>query len=257
MFAILRLKLFINFCKKLSDVRSERHGAELLEAEFARLGAHGIAFNTIVASGKNATTLHHTPKFQPLWKRELVLIDAGAVFQGYAADISRTVPVSGSFTAPQAAVYDIVLQAQSAAIKGSEPGSSLEDVHRLAVAELTKGLVKLGILEGKVSQLISQGVYRPYYMHRTGHWMGLDVHDISPVYCDEFFVHPWQRPLEAGNVYTVEPGLYFDPRDKSIPEAYRGIGIRIEDDILITNSGCEVLTNRMPREREEIEELMK
>lgn len=248
---------FFILAQRLGDVKSERHGAQLLESHFARLGAQRAAFPTIVASGRNATVLHHKPRFQPLWRRELVLIDAGAEFNGYAADITRTLPVLGVFSEPQAAVYDIVYEAQQAAIHKARPNSTLDAVHKAAVQVITRGLVSLGVLEGRVTQLVSSEAYRRYFMHRTGHWLGLDVHDISPVYCDEFMVPPWSRPLESGNVFTVEPGLYFDPKDKTIPAEYRGIGVRIEDDLLITNSGCDVLTSRMPSERAEIEAIMR
>lgn len=243
--------------KDINIVKSERHGATLLESYFARLGAERTSFATIIAAGKNATVLHHEPKFHPLWKRELVLIDAGAEFNGYAGDITRTVPVSGVFSQPQARVYDIVYEALQAAILKSEPGSSLENVHRAAVYVITRGLVNLGILQGNVRQLVSSGAYKKYYMHRTGHWLGLDVHDITPIYFEDRLMPPANRPLVPGNVFTVEPGLYFDPKDTDLPLEYRGIGIRLEEDVLITPSGREVLTSALPCERSEIEALMK
>lgn len=247
---------FLDFIPDLRTVKSEKHGVRVLESHFARLGAEGVAFPTIIASGRNATVLHHEPRFQPLWKRELVLIDAGALFNGYAADLSRTLPVSGVFSQPQADVYEVVHSALRDSLNAAKPGSTLDAIHRAAVRTITSGLVDLGLLHGSTSQLIEKEAYKPYYMHRTSHWLGIDVHDISSIYCDEYLVPPLTRPLVPGNVITVEPGLYFDPKDKSLLTEFRGIGVRIEEDVLITSSGCEILTARMPTDREEIETLM-
>lgn len=241
------------------EFASERHAAQLLEGQFTKLGAHALAFPTIVASGRNATVLHHSPRLQPLWRRELVLFDCGAAFQGYASDISRTYPASGRFSPAQADVYDVVLQAHAKGIEKACPGASLDDIHQAATRALVKGLVELGVLRGSAASNLERGTYRRYYMHRTGHWLGLDVHDAGPVILPgdaNSLVPSALRPMQPGCVFTVEPGLYFDPRDESIPVAFRGIGIRIEDDVLVTNDGCEVLTATVPTARAELEALL-
>ena len=249
-------KSFINLVKKIKTLKSESHAAKILESEFVALGSEGTAFNTIVASGKNATVLHHAPSFQPLWKSGLVLIDAGAMFNGYCSDMTRTVPASGKFNQDQSEIYDIVLEAYHAALDKAQVGNSMEDLHKAAVYQITKGLVNLGILQGKVLELIAENKYFDFFMHRTGHWLGLDVHDIAPITSDGKTLHSYKRPLEVGNVITIEPGLYFDAENKNVPKQYRGIGIRIEDTVLITQSGNSVLTNMMPREKNEIENLI-
>lgn len=266
--AEITARAFQLFLPELPRLTSEKHAARVLESIFARLGAHGTAFDTIIASGKNATTLHHKPKLQPLWKRELLLIDAGAQFKGYAGDITRTVPVSGKFSEAQAEVYDVVANALEAARAACRPGNTLDEIHHVAVKQLTKGLIDLGILKGSTQDNISQAKYRPYFMHRTSHWLGLDVHDIAPVTLNvpgtsseaittsTITVPSHLRPLVPGNVFTLEPGLYFDAEDESIPLAYRGIGIRLEDDVLITSSGASILTESLAFKREDIEELM-
>jgi Xaa-Pro aminopeptidase len=241
---------------KISKLGSELHAARVLESEFSALGADSTAFNTIVASGKNATVLHHSPTFQPLWKKGLVLIDAGASFQGYSADMTRTVPVSGKFSAVEAQAYDVVLAAFEAAARKALPGKSLNDIHRAAYRTICKGLLEMGILKGHLKTLLKEKAYLPYFMHRTGHWLGIDVHDIAPVYYNDKPLDSYRRPLEAGNLITIEPGLYFDPKDKKIPTELRGVGIRIEDSVLITNDGHELLTARMPKDRKEIELLI-
>ena len=243
---------------RLKDCTSEKHAAQVLESQFTRLGAHGLAFSTIVASGRNATVLHHKPTLQPLWRRELVLFDCGSSFNGYASDISRTVPASGRFTAQQADVYDVVLAARDRAVERAKPGATLDEIHMAAVRQLVRGLIDLGILRGSVSDNVESGNYKPFYMHRTGHWLGLDVHDCSPITnpTESTLPLPAQlRPLVPGCVFTIEPGLYFDLKDDSIPVEYRGIGIRIEDDLHITVDGSEILSNLAPLQRDEIEAL--
>lgn len=249
---------FLALLPELKRSTSELHAARTLEAHFTRLGSNQLAFPTIVASGKHATCLHHSPTLHPLWKRELVLIDAGARFQGYCGDITRTVPVSGKFPSPHAEVYDVVQQALKKACEKAAPEVTMDAIHQVAVKELTKGLIELGILKGEVSENVSKGTYKKFFMHRTGHFLGLDVHDISPVRYNAMGVatHPYSLPLQPGNVFTVEPGLYFDPKDQSIPKHFRGIGIRIEDDVLITSNGHTVLTSSVPSEREALEALI-
>lgn len=225
-----------------------------LEAEylhtFRRAGAW-VSYNPIVAGGDNACILHYTENNQPLRDGELVLVDAGAEFNGYASDITRTFPVNGRFTAPQRAVYEVVLAAQQAALEQSLPGRHWNEPHDAAVRVLTEGLVELGLLKGDVRELIRGEAYRRFYMHRTGHWLGMDVHDVG-----DYKIGGQWRVLEPGMVYTVEPGLYIAAGSKGVPKKYWGIGVRIEDDVLITKSGHEVLTRGVPKSVEEIEALM-
>lgn len=246
----------VELAPQLKNFTSEVQCARALEGIFAKLGGKGVSFQTIIAAGKNATTLHHRPVMQPLWKRELVLVDCGARYRGYAGDISRTLPVSGKFTTAQAEVYDIVHAALLAATKRAKPGNTLETIHRAAVGTIVKGLVEIRALKGNISQLIESGAYQAFFPHRTSHWLGLDVHDIAPVtYVKGQPQSAWKRPLVPGNVITIEPGLYFQVKDARAPKQYRGIGVRIEDDVLITENGCEVLSRRVPSSRSEIEAL--
>lgn len=239
----------------LSTFKSEKHCASELETLFIKNGAHGISFKTIVAIGKNSTVLHHTPNYSPLFKRDLVLIDCGAEFNGYAGDITRVFPVSGKFSDIQAEVYDIVKEALYDSLLKAKAGNSLDDIHLCAVKTLTKGLISLGVIKNSLSQAISKGEYKKFFMHRTSHWLGLDVHDISPVTYQNSMVHSYLRPLEPGMCFTIEPGLYFENNDSEIPAELRGIGIRLEDDILITNKGHDVLSKSIPLDRNEIEKL--
>ncbi len=222
--------------------------AELIY-EFRRQGAAAPAYTPIVAGGANACVLHYISNDQPLKDGDLLLIDAGAEYAGYAADITRTFPVNGRFSAAQRAVYEIVLAAQAAAIAAVRPGSSWHAPHEAAVRVLTQGLKDLKILKGDLDGLIETEAYKPFYMHRTGHWLGMDVHDAG-----EYKVHGEWRPLQAGMTLTVEPGLYIRPAD-DVPEALWNIGIRIEDDVAVTESGCEVLTSP-PKTVAEIEAWM-
>lgn len=246
---------FIEIAPRLKNVSSEAHAARILEEYFVKMGASGPAFATIVAAGKNATCLHYTPRSQPLWHRELVLIDAGAQFRGYAADITRTIPVSGRFLGAQADLYDVVLSALKAAIQKAKPEATLEVLQQAAVRELTKGLVSLKILRGDVSNLVAQESYKRFYMHTIGHSLGLDVHDTTPFNTSkpDQLLPGSSRPFVPGVVVTIEPGLYLDAKDPKVPKRFRGIGIRLEEDILITANGCEVLSHQMPIEREDIE----
>ena len=180
-----------------------------------------------------------------------MLIDAGGELDHYAADITRTFPVSGRFSAPQRALYELVLAAQAAAIAAVAPGRRWNEPHDAAVRVLTEGLVRLGLLAGEPDALIRDGAYRRFYMHRTGHWLGMDVHDVGDYQIDG----DW-RPLAPGMVLTVEPGLYVAPDDDSVDAAWRGIGIRIEDDVLVTADGCRVLTAACPKTVDEIEALV-
>ncbi|MCB0346312.1 MAG: aminopeptidase P N-terminal domain-containing protein [Bdellovibrionales bacterium] len=249
---------FAKLAKQLKTFKSEIHCARTLEQYFVELGASGTAFDTIVASGRNAAVLHHHPSHQPLWKRQMLLIDAGARHRGYCADVTRVYPSEGGFIGAQADVYDCVEKALRAACDRVRPGTNLNSIHLAACREITRGLVDMGILEGDVPTLMAEGAYKKYFMHRTSHWLGLDVHDINPLFWTKSGKEKdsYSRPLVAGNVFTVEPGLYFDPNDKTIPEAFRGIGVRLEDDVLVTPGGRTVLTAELPSKRTEVEEML-
>lgn len=221
-----------------------------LSYEFRRLGADGHSFNPIVAGGRNACTLHYDSNHQALKDGDLVLIDAGCEVEGYASDITRTFPVNGRFTSMQKDVYEIVLASQAAAIAASRPGVPFMTPHEATVRVLTQGMVDLGLLQGSVDGLLENGDYKRFYMHRTGHWVGLDVHDAGP-YKDG---DSWTL-LQPGMTVTVEPGLYLRP-GPGVPEALAGIGIRIEDDILITADGCAVYTTA-PKTVADIEAVMR
>ena len=227
---------------------------------FADQGVRSAAYNTIVGGGANGCILHYTENRDPLKAGDLVLIDAGAEVDGYAGDITRTFPVNGTFTSDQRALYQWVLDAQIAAIETIKPGVSWNRPHEVAVEVLTKGLLQLGLLEGELSELIESEAYRPFYMHRTGHWLGLDVHDVGEYKAvdnqDSKAKESW-RALEPGMVLTVEPGLYIGPNCETVDPRWRGLGVRIEDDVLVTESGCEILTAAVPKTVEQIEALMK
>lgn len=249
---------FAKISRELSGFKSELHCAKALEQKFVELGASGPSFDTIVAAGKNAAVLHHEPRHSPLWKRQLVLIDAGARYRGYCGDITRVYPAGGSFVGAQADVYDCVQRALAAATDRVKPGTNLSVIHSAAVRELTRGLVELGILKGNVKELIADGAYKQFYMHRTSHWLGLDVHDVSPLFFTKSGREKtaYSRPLIPGNVFTIEPGLYFDADDKTIPEAFRGIGVRLEDNVLVTATGCSVLSADLPSKRSDVEAML-
>jgi Xaa-Pro aminopeptidase len=240
----------------IHTMKNERHCAETLESLFAQFGGQGTAFETIVASGKNATVLHHHPSFSPIWKRDLVLIDCGTKFKNYSGDITRVFPASGSFTSIQAEVYDAVHEAVDEALSVSLSGYCLDDVHQAATKSLCRSLVDLGVLRGNPSHIFARGLYKPYFMHRTSHWLGIDVHDIAPQHLHREQVPSFLHPLSSGMVFTIEPGLYFPHDDTSINKELRGIGIRLEEDVLITPKGHEVLSKDIPIKRNEIEKLM-
>ena len=208
------------------------------------------AYTSIVGGGENGCILHYIENNQPLKDGDLVLIDAGAENQGYASDITRTFPVNGRFSPEQRALYQIALDAQYAAIEQAKPGNRWIDPHNAAVRVITAGLLEQGLLEGDLETLISEEKYQPFYMHKTGHWLGLDVHDVGDYKLD----NEW-RSLEPGMVLTVEPGIYVSPSDK-IDKKWWNIGIRIEDDVLITETGNEILTGALIKEIDDIEQLM-
>jgi Xaa-Pro aminopeptidase len=218
--------------------------------EFTRFGARYPSYNTIVGGGDNACILHYTENESELRDGDLVLIDAGCEYKGYAGDITRTFPVNGKFSRPQRAVYDIVLASLQRALEMFKPGISIRVVNDEVVRIMITGMVELGILKGEVEQLIAEQAHRPFYMHGLGHWLGLDVHDVG-----HYGTPDRDRTLEPGMVLTVEPGLYIAP-NADVPEEYRGMGIRIEDDILITATGIENLTASVVKDADAIEALM-
>lgn len=222
-----------------------------LEHTFVWHGASGPAYSTIVGGGANACVLHYIENSDVLEEDTLVLIDAGAEFDLYAGDITRTFPVSGRFNDAQRALYQVVLDAQVRAVNAIAPGATLAEIHQGVVADLTAGLIELGLLSGDVQARIDDESYRRFYLHSTSHWLGLDVHDVGTYRLDE----ATPRPLEPGMVLTVEPGLYI-PSDNDIPEAYRGIGIRIEDNVVVTDQGHDILTADVPKQVADIEQLM-
>jgi len=224
--------------------------AELIH-EFSINGARYCAYPAIVGGGSNACVLHYVSNSEVLADGDLVLVDAGGEYEGYACDLTRTFPVNGRFSESQARVYEVVFRAQEAAIAAVRPGNTWNDPHEAAIRELSKGLVTLGILSGNLDDLIDGQAYLPYCMAKTGHWLGLDVHDVG-----DYQVSGQWRVFEEGMVTTVEPGVYFNENMTEVPKEYRGIGIRIEDDVLVTKSGNEVLTYKVPRTVDEIETLM-
>jgi Xaa-Pro aminopeptidase len=233
--------------------------AELLH-EFRRQGSQFPAYGSIVATGPNACVLHYRASDAEIRDGDLVLIDAGCELDGYASDITRTFPANGRFSGPQKDLYEIVLAAQDAAIAETRPGKRFMDGHDAAVRVLAQGMLDTGLLDadkvGSVDDVIEKGAYRQFYMHRTGHWLGMDVHDVGeyrePASGEE---KPW-RKLEPGMVLTVEPGIYVRPGE-GVPEQFWNIGIRIEDDAVVTASGCEIITSDAPKTVADIEAVMK
>jgi Xaa-Pro aminopeptidase len=223
--------------------------AELLH-EFRRMGAQAPAYSSIVAGGANACVLHYVDNADMLRDGDLLLIDAGCELDGYAADITRTFPVNGRYSAVQKDVYEMVLAAQAAAVGAVKIGASWDDPHQAALKVLAQGMIDLGLCTGSVDGLLESGDYKRFYMHKTGHWLGMDVHDVG----DYKRGGQW-RKLEAGMVLTVEPGCYIRPGE-GVPEHLWNIGIRIEDDALVTEQGCEVLTQAAPKTVAEIEAVM-
>ncbi len=215
---------------------------------FRKHGGNGPAYPSIIASGPNSCILHYVENNRQLQDGDLLLIDAGCAYNYYNADITRTFPVNGQFTPEQKILYDIVLEAQEKAIAQVKPGNPYNQVHETAVRVIVEGLLDLGLLMGDIEEIIKEEKYKPFYMHRTGHWLGLDVHDVG-VY--QYGENPY--PLQPGNVLTVEPGIYIGATTKpvegqpEIPDRWRGIGIRIEDDVLVTADGHEILTSGVPK----------
>jgi len=264
----------IALMQKAADISFEAHhrAARLtqpgrfeyeLEAElayaFRSRGGTGPAYGSIVGSGANATILHYVKNDQQLASGEMVLIDAGVEYEGYASDVTRTYPVGGRFEPAARDLYEVVLSAQLASIEASRPGATLPELHAISVRRLCEGMVELGILKGQVDGIIESEAYRPYYMHGTSHWLGLDVHDVGAYVVEEAAQgadatkETKPRPLAPGMTYTIEPGLYISPEDPNAPESFKGLGIRIEDDIVITEDGILNLTRKIPKQIDEIE----
>ncbi len=222
-----------------------------IEHEFAMAGARFPAYGSIVGSGENGCILHYVENSAKLKDGDLVLIDAGCELQHYAADITRTFPINGKYSAEQKAIYDVVLEAQLAGIKACTKGNHWDEPHQVTVEVITEGLRELDLLDGELNELIETKAYMHFYMHRAGHWLGMDVHDVGDYKIDD----EW-RLLEKSMVMTVEPGIYISPDNKDVHKRWRGIGIRIEDDVLVTAKGPEVLTSDAPKETADIEALM-
>ncbi|WP_213878262.1 Xaa-Pro aminopeptidase [Pseudomonas sp. dw_358] len=222
-----------------------------LDYEFRKGGAKMPAYGSIVAAGRNGCILHYQENDAALKDGDLVLIDAGCEIDCYASDITRTFPVSGTFSPEQKALYDVVLKSQEAAFAAIGPNRHWNEAHEATVQVITQGLVDLGLLQGNVDELIASEAHREFYMHRAGHWLGMDVHDVG-----EYKVGGEWRVLEPGMTLTVEPGIYVAADNTRVAKKWRGIGIRIEDDVVVTRKGCEILTDGLPRTTAEIESVM-
>ena len=229
----------------------EYHLEAELDYEFRKGGAKMPAYGSIVAAGRNACILHYHENDAALKDGDLVLIDAGCEIDCYASDITRTFPVNGKFSAEQKAIYQLVLDAQEAAFKEIAPGKHWNQAHEASVRVITAGLIELGLLSGELEELITAEAYKPFYMHRVGHWLGMDVHDVG-----DYRVGGVWRELEPGMVMTVEPGIYIAPDNQNVGKKWRGIGVRIEDDVVVTKTGCEIITGGVPKTVAEIEALM-
>jgi Xaa-Pro aminopeptidase len=254
--ATMRAAADISAEAHIAAMRATRPGSMEYEIEaellyrFRRRGAQFPAYWPIVAGGANACVLHYRDNNQRLNDGDLLLIDAGCELDGYASDVTRTFPVNGRFSRPQREIYELVLASQAAAIAATRPGAGWNDPHDVAVKVLAEGFVKLGLCQGTVDEVIEKEDYRRFYMHRTGHWLGLDVHDAG-----EYKIAGAWRPLEPGMMLTVEPGCYIRPAD-NVPKEYWNIGVRIEDDVLVTAVGCEVITHATPKSVADIEALV-
>lgn len=241
-------------CEAMKAVRPGMQEFEveaLIEQIFRRRGAAGPAYTSIVGAGPNATVLHYINNDGELRDGELLLVDAGAEYKGYASDITRTFPINGRYSKAQREIYDLVLKAQMSCVEMVRPGVTHDQLKQHSIEVLTEGMVELGLLEGDPEQLIKDKKYEKFYMHGLGHMLGIDVHDVG-----RYYFGTESRALEPGVVMTVEPGIYIAPDTTGVPAEYLGIGVRIEDDVLCTNNGPRVLTNKVPKHADEIEALM-
>jgi len=223
----------------------------LIERVFREKGAAAPAYTSIVGAGPNATVLHYINNDGQLRDGDLLLVDAGAEYKGYASDITRTYPINGRFTKPQREIYELVLKAQKACVEMVRPGVTHDELKQHSIEVITEGMVELGLLKGNTEELIKEKKHEQFYMHGLGHMLGIDVHDVG-----RYYYGKESRALEPGVVMTVEPGIYVSVATKDIPEQYLGIGVRIEDDVLCTSNGPRVLTTKVPKEADEIEALM-
>jgi len=241
-------------CEAMKAVRpgmQEYQVEALIEQVFRRRGAAAPAYTSIIGSGPNATVLHYINNDGVLRDGDLLLVDAGAEYKGYASDITRTFPINGRYTKPQREIYDLVLKAQMACVELVRPGVTHDQLKQHSIEVLTEGMLELGLLQGDAEEIIKEKKYEKFYMHGLGHMLGIDVHDVGQYYFGQD-----SRALEPGVVMTVEPGIYVAPETKDVPEQYLGIGVRIEDDVLCTSNGPRVLTTKVPKQAEEIEALM-
>jgi Xaa-Pro aminopeptidase len=241
-------------CEAMKAAKPGMHEYQLealIEQIFRRRGASAPAYTSIVGAGPNATVLHYINNDGELRDGDLLLVDAGAEYRGYASDITRTFPINGRYSKPQRDIYDLVLKAQMACVEMVRPGVTHDQLKQRSIEILTEGMVELGLLEGKVEELIKEKKYEKFYMHGLGHMLGIDVHDVG-----RYYYGTESRALEPGVVMTVEPGIYIAPNTEGVPEKYLGIGVRIEDDVLCTSNGPRVLTTKVPKHAEEIEALM-
>lgn len=222
----------------------------IIENEFRRFGALAPAYNSIIGSGRNATILHYVENNKQLQDNELLLVDAGAEYEYYCSDITRTYPVNGRFTKEQREIYEIVLSAQLLAIEQVKPGVAFDDVHKVALNTIVDGLLDLGLLEGDREEVIKEKKHEKFFMHRTSHWLGTDTHDVG-----KYKIQEESRKLEPGMVLTVEPGIYIG-ENPDVPIKYHNIGVRIEDDLLITNQGAEILTSAVPKQIKDLENII-
>jgi Xaa-Pro aminopeptidase len=226
----------------------EYEAEALLRAVFRRSGSERHAYPPIVASGANSTILHYRKNDRRMLDGDLLLVDAGSEYGYYASDVTRTFPVNGRFSPAQRAVYEIVLAAELDAIRAVQVGATVDDVHKVAVRTVTQGLIDLGVIQGPLDKALEDERHKPWFMHRTSHWLGMDVHDVGG-----YHVRGAPRPLEAGMVLTVEPGLYFSAGDQRVPAELRGIGVRIEDDVAVTDTAPLVLTESIPKRIDDVE----
>ena len=241
-------------CEAMKAAKPGMHEYQLealIEQIFRRRGASAPAYTSIVGAGPNATVLHYINNDGELRDGDLLLVDAGAEYKGYASDITRTFPINGRYTKPQRDIYDLVLKAQMACVEMVRPGVTHDQLKQRSIEILTEGMVELGLLKGKTEELIKEKKYEKFYMHGLGHMLGIDVHDVG-----RYYYGTESRALEPGVVMTVEPGIYISPNTEDVPEQYLGIGVRIEDDVLCTSNGPRVLTHKVPKQAEEIEALM-
>ncbi len=263
---LIKSKHEIELMQRAAEISAEGHRQAMaacepgvyeytLEAElnyaFTRGGSRSPAYCSIVAAGENSCILHYDRNDAEIKDGDLVLIDAGCEYKYYASDITRTFPANGKFNQQQKAIYELVLKAQYAAIEAVQPGAAWDAPHNASVRVITQGLIKLGLIKGTLNAAIKREAYRDFYMHKVGHWIGIDVHDVGDYKIDE----EW-RLLEPGMVTTIEPGIYISPDNKSVPKKWRGIGVRIEDDVLVMKKGNRVLTTGIPKTVDEIETFM-